>query len=474
MTPISPSEAVLHQLQASGGVAAGPILRAAVPGISQAGFSRLIQGLRERVVVLGQKRAAQYALLRNVRGLGSRFPVYVVDEAGKVTQGATLIAVGSSQYWVEMEGGVGGLYPDIPFFIDDMRPQGFLGRTFSARHPDLDLPARITDWNRDHVMTALATRGEDFPGNLVIGETSLHRLLERRDTETPIAESDRPARFDALAAAAIGGQLPGSSAGGEQLKFTALLARPDAPQAAIVKFSPPLATESGRRWADLLVCEALALQFARAAGIPSARAEVLFTGERAYLQVDRFDRVGTAGRRGVVTLGALDDQLFGQRDTPYIEAAGRLEQAKILGHEECEHLRWIGVFGSLIANSDMHYGNISLFFDLGLKYQLAPLYDMLPMRYAPQGDEVIARDFEPAVPLTAAASQWKSAGNTAAIYWQAVSEDERISVGFRAIAAANHEKVAKMAEKLAAFEPPAPVARPRDAHRPGRAKRAAR
>jgi hypothetical protein len=58
-----------------------------------------------------------------------------------------------------------------------MRPQGYIGRGFPALHPELRLPGRITDWNDDHQLIALALRGEDCVGNLIIGEESLNRLL---------------------------------------------------------------------------------------------------------------------------------------------------------------------------------------------------------------------------------------------------------------------------------------------------------
>jgi hypothetical protein len=405
---------------------------------------------------LGHRRAARYGLLRTIRGQGSRFPVYQVDEHGSISTAGMLIALWAGKYWFEPEGGdPGTLYGDIPFFIDDMRPQGFLGRSFSSRFPDLDLPARVADWNQDQVMVALINRGEDGPGNLVVGDISLQRLLAGQGGEHPLALEERGTAFDALADAALGGRPPGSSAGGDQLKFTALLARPEGAQRAIVKFSPLRSSAAGRRWTDLLVCESIALQVAGAAGIAAPPAEVLLTGQRAYLQVDRFDRAGLRGRLGMISLGALDDQLFGERNTTYIEAAGRLRKARILGDDECDQLSWVGVFGDLIANTDMHYGNVSLFSNLKGEYRLAPLYDMLPMLYAPVGDEVREREFTPGIPGTAAAAQWKSASNAAVIFWRTVGEDARVSAEFRAIAVENHAKVAAVAEKLAAFKPPA-------------------
>lgn len=59
-------------------------------------------------------------------------------------------------------------------------------------------------------------------------------------------------------------------------------------------------------------------------------------------------------------------------------------------HAQVSRLWW---FGRLIANTDMHDGNLA--FKPGLK--LAPVYDMLPMGYAPvRGMELPLRGFAPA------------------------------------------------------------------------------
>ncbi|TVP80016.1 MAG: hypothetical protein EA353_04940 [Puniceicoccaceae bacterium] len=40
-------------------------------------------------------------------------------------------------------------------------------------------------------------------------------------------------------------------------------------------------------------------------------------------------------------------------------------------------------FGELIANTDMHFGNLSYFLPDEAPYPLAPVYDMLPMQFPP-------------------------------------------------------------------------------------------
>ncbi|KAF0103177.1 MAG: hypothetical protein FD187_409 [bacterium] len=70
---------------------------------------------------------------------------------------------------------------------------------------------------------------------------------------------------------------------------------------------------------------------------------------------------------------------------------------------------------------------------------LAPIYDMLPMGYAPQpGGEVPPHEYRPPLPLPVDATAWRKAGEAALAYWRRCAEDPLISEEFRAICAANH------------------------------------
>jgi len=62
----------------------------------------------------------------------------------------------------------------LPWFLADLRPDGFTGRAFVRRlHEDLALPPRVLDWHNDHVLAALSRRGKDTLGGLVVGQESL-------------------------------------------------------------------------------------------------------------------------------------------------------------------------------------------------------------------------------------------------------------------------------------------------------------
>jgi hypothetical protein len=68
--------------------------------------------------------------------------------------------------------------------------------------------------------------------------------------------------------------------------------------------------------ADLLVAEHLALELLAAHGYAAARSAIVTGGERVFLEVERFDRVGAHGRVGYVSLRALDAD-FGAAPTSW-------------------------------------------------------------------------------------------------------------------------------------------------------------
>ena len=232
------------------------------------------------------------------------------------------------RFWVDEADGVRELHAGLPWFLDDMRPQGFMGRTFAHTHPALGLAADPRHWSADDALKALAS-----------------------------------------------------------------------------------------------------------AGLPAARPQVFFISNRLFLESERFDRTA-AGRIGMVSLQVYDAQYVGQEDN--WAATGRMEARSLLRSQEAAHLRLLEAYGVLIANTDRHYGNISLLLDDD-DWQLSPTYDMLPMLYAPVGGELVPRDFaaRPLQPSAATLNQWTQAKELAVSFWQTAAQDARISAGFRAVAADN-------------------------------------
>jgi hypothetical protein len=239
------------------------------------------------------------------------------------------------------------------------------------------------------------------------------------------------------------GTLSGSSAGGEQPKFCTLVGNPascTAGRHVLVKFSPAGDAPTDQRTRDLLVCEHLALQTLLNAGIPAAKTQIVTGAGRVFLEVERFDRTSHAqglGRIGMVSLMVYDAEYVGAMDN-WAATANRMLDRQLLRQGDARTLRLLEAYGVLIANTDRHYGNISLLLQDD-DWVLSPTYDMLPMLYAPVGGELVPRDFaaRPLQPTTATLPEWAQAKALACTFWAAAAGDERVSDGFRRIAAEN-------------------------------------
>jgi serine/threonine protein kinase HipA of HipAB toxin-antitoxin module len=231
------------------------------------------------------------------------------------------------------------------------------------------------------------------------------------------------------------GGLPGSSAHGEHPKFTAIIESASGPTHVLVKFSPPNQSPVGQRWSDLLVAEHIAHEVLTEAGLPAARSRIERYGDRTYLEVERFDRVDSDGRVGVTSLYAIDLEQYGNLDN-WIDSATRLRDDRHIDSATCELVRLISTFGALIANTDRHFGNIAFYDDYGGRFSLAPVYDMLPMFFAPEHDQVTARVFQPPDPTSQTLHAYGRARALAEDYWRRCARDSQIGQEFQAISAA--------------------------------------
>ena len=178
-------------------------------------------------------------------------------------------------------------------------------------------------------------------------------------------------------------------------------------------------------------------------GVPASTSELVVAGNRMFLEVDRFDRARMRGRVGVTSLAAVADHYIGRREN-WIAAAESLKSLGRVSEKDTEAIRRAATFGQLIGNSDMHFGNLSFFASLGRELSLAPIYDMLPMIYAPvAGDELPNRQFETALPTAGNLSIWKSIAKAAEDYWREVASHEAISKEFAVRASENAEAVSR-------------------------------
>jgi len=428
------AEQILQALRQGGGVLSSVELQRQL-GASQPTISRALQPLVQagRVRKVGAARSQRYLLPRRVKDVGDQVPVVRIDEHGIAHPFAQMIPLEGGATWVDEAAGVHQRHDGLPWFLSDMRPQGFLGRTFANAHPDLGQGNDPRQWNDDDVLRALVLFGDDLPGNLIVGEPAFQRFHSLDDRVTRAASEDE---YPTLAERAMSGTLPGSSAGGEQPKFCARLAGRD----VLVKFSPATDSPVDQRVRDLLVCEHLALANLSAAGLPAARTRIVVRAGRVFLESERFDRTA-AGRIGMVSLLAYDSEYIGNIDN-WAATAQRMDSRRLLRPGDADQLRLLEAYGVLIGNTDRHYGNISLLIE-GDDWALSPTYDMLPMLYAPIGNELVPQDFAARRPRPTVDTleQWPRALELARAFWNAAAADERISAGFRAIAAANRDVI---------------------------------
>lgn len=436
----------------------GPLTAAALGqtlGVSQPTVSRALANAGERIVRIGRARASRYALAHDIARAGSRWPLYRIDANGGSELLGELRALHGERFHFDparplpafLHGDFGaGLFPGLPWFLDDQRPQGFLGRAFAHRvADDIGAPGDLARWQADDIVLALLRHGEDEPGDLVLGEASLqHALQQQLSPADAIALDARSARYPALAQAALQGEDIGSSAGGEQPKFTALLAAEDGHRATIVKFSERTDTPAGQRWADLLRCEHLAGRTLRDHGIAAAHSELLHADGRVFLQSSRFDRTPVSGRRGLVSLAALDAAYYGHGRIDWWKFAPQLQRDGWLDAGDARALGMRGWFGALIGNSDMHLGNASLFLGDTRPLALAPSYDMLPMALRPASTgEIVARTLAITPPLPEQRELWADAARMAQDFWQRAEADAGMSMDMRRIAGAQAQSLAE-------------------------------
>lgn len=412
-------------------------------GISQPTFSRLWPHVHDGTA-LGAGRARQYGLRRQVLGVDAPVPLFRVSPSGQVDPIGYIDPLYDGFYVLTpLEGTDYSLFQGMPFFLRDLRPQGFLGRMEPGKNRDLDLPADILRWTDEQVLKYISRRSEHAAGDLIFGNESYARYLA--DTAharaNVVLHAERAARYPGMAEHSMQGEPPGSSAGGEQPKFTAAIERAGngAPiEHVIIKFSPKIDSASGRRWGDLLICEHLALETLTAHGIAAARTTILETGGRIFLEVLRFDRVGLHGRLPMATFSALDGDL-GMLDQNWTAVARELGRREQLSRADVQTVEILDLYGTLIGNTDKHHGNIALAWTFDQRHTLLDAYDMLPMMYRPNTHgEVVPRKWQPNLGAKLELRHLPLCQQMAKIFWQNVLDDNRISADFKDDVAVPH------------------------------------
>jgi hypothetical protein len=416
--------------------------------VSQPTISRVISSAGNRIKKISKGRSTYYVGTRMIHGQEGPFPVYLIDTKGKIKQAGKISPVTPSLFLVESSiklfERLEGICEGLPFFLQLMRPRGYLGRSFARMMSGkFDYPQDLRDWTDDHVLLAATIRGEDMPGNLLVGHESYERYTEKLMNPLEAVQlNNRIDDYRLLVERTLRGEYPGSSAGGEQPKFTTIVNDNGTYRHVIVKFSPVMESNDGRRWADLLICEFTALNILEENGFSVPHTE-LVVDDRIYLESSRFDRIAESGRLSVIDFEAINNEFIGALNSTWTEAAEFMKAKKMLSEETAEQIKTLDIFGQLIANTDCHFGNISFFMnylnsnEYVFPYSLAPVYDMLPMLYRPINGEIVTRTYKAKIPNPENVKIWRRAANMASAFWAKVAENKLISEDMRSISREN-------------------------------------
>lgn len=422
------------------GIASSQDLQSAT-GKSQATVSRLLSDLSSRVLTLGRARATRYALPQLIRGYSGQQPILWTGEDGRVQQIGVLSFLVGDIVHIESDYVHVAPSPTLPWFLAQLKAQGFLGRLHAQRLEGSGLAGDPEQWGLESTLFS-ALHLHDASGAITLGSLAGSRPAHARipDSGDSLNEALDALAFD------VAKTLPaGSSAAGEQPKFLAVL---ESGQHVLVKFTPPRGTPFGDRWHDLLHAECLASQVLERNGVPVARARIVETQRRTYLISERFDRIGEHGRRHVVSVGDAHSAFVPAPRSHWAATANALARQGRLSSLEAERVTALRGFGHLIGNSDMHAGNLGLIVtleDLAKgKFSLAPVYDMLPMRWRPNPTLGGAPDYTPFEPDAESLSS--AATGPARDFWAQLEAHREVSHALRNVAG-------EMARRIAAAAP---------------------
>lgn len=405
--------------------------------LTQPAVSRQIQRLGERVVKLPNGRNPKYALTCSAFGANDNIPVLEMDRFGNYIVAADIRPLVTGGFFVNLrEGGspllLGcngtGIFDDLPYYLQDLRPQGFVGREIARALSEQTglFPSDPTRWNSEHIGRFLLSNGHDLPGNLQFGQIELSRV---RRKPTACSRDDYPDIANQIS----DGELAGSSVGGEQPKFTVYSEERSAH--VIVKFSPAGESEIARRWRDILITEYHATEALHELNIPAAETELFEIDDRLFLESERFDRSGQYGRSSMISAQMADAEFVGNgADWPVVMK--NLQELGFLSQQHYIDSCVLWEFGHLINNTDMHLGNLSLAMT-GNVFSILPAYDMCSMGFAPIRGEVKKYTFAPSSIFSrlncfnSDEDMQRHVLNCARDFWERVRTDERISTEFQ-------------------------------------------
>jgi hypothetical protein len=128
------------------------------------------------VLRLGAGPAIHYAL-RDTSRSQLAVPVYRVSDAGQIRELGRLLPVRPEGFVMQQADGVCLHSAGLPWWLDDMRPQGYLGRAYARPMPTAWACPPIRNTGAMPKSARLAGAWHDVIGNLLIGDAARQHFL---------------------------------------------------------------------------------------------------------------------------------------------------------------------------------------------------------------------------------------------------------------------------------------------------------
>lgn len=386
-------------------------------------------------IAIGNSVNREYALPQSIGENGFEWNLYKVDEQASIAKLGVLYSTNAGFYfdgnYPPFYGGEfkNKLFPTLPWFLYEHRPQGFVGRNIVYNlNKNFGISKELNSWSDADILGYLLHFGDDLPGSLILGDFAKDRFLQGKDID--LDECKRAEMYPEFAKFAVENGMPHSSAAGEQPKFCALIRCENGTyRNVIVKFSGDMNNPVNRRWGDLLIAEHIALQVLSNYGFVASESQIVESQNRVFLEYNRIDRIGRYGRRDTSSLSGIDAAFIGEGGGSWPNAMGKAKG--YFSAKDIDIAERIYNFGLAIGNTDMHFGNISFFVKRNLPFELAPIYDMLPMYYAPKSDGTLQNEALASIPPT------RESHTMAKEFWQMAIENASISNSFKLIVQKN-------------------------------------
>jgi hypothetical protein len=399
---------------------------------------------RAQILILGRGKNTRYALPNAVFTGQSQWPLYWVTADGEIHEFATvscaqpnILHVYGSAINAQTDG-------DFPWFLAPLALRGYLGRAGRSR---LGAVAQQWDthpeqWPFEQQIFAAQSGALEHAGAILWGDESVS-AWQTSIKQTPYLDDPAklPNNYDELAKSATIGPIAGSSADGEQPKFsTRVVDAVGKVREVLVKFSPQRNTPFGDRWHDLLFSEAIASNVLRDFGFDVPDTRVLTSPNRTYLESARIDRAGAMGRRHLLPLKAVHSAFTHGSQRHWADSVYKLAAQKRVAQTAIATTQTLFAFGRLIGNTDMHFGNLGLIVESPEliakgRFVLAPCYDMLPMRFKPEAHNDFGyTQFEAELSATLPDVVTNKAKAMAKEFWKRVSEETQVSASWREFA----------------------------------------